>query len=125
MHRLVAPLLGLVLALECASVTAAPKRKVLSGSEIKKIFTGKVATDRVHWAYYLKPDGTLAGNEMGRSRQGTWAIRHHQLCWSAPIGAPEDCWMVVRLDGNLVFRRDGVDVMDVTVEKFSAKYHFD
>jgi hypothetical protein len=32
---------------------------------------------------------------------------------------------VVRLDGNLVFRRDGVDAMDVTVEKFSSKYRFD
>jgi hypothetical protein len=125
MHRLVVPLFGLALALDFASAMAAPHRKVLSAPEIKKIFTGKVATDRVHWAYHLKPDGTIPGDEMGRSRKGRWAIRHNQLCFSTPLDAPEDGWIVVRLDGNLVFHRNGVDVMDVTVEKLSSKYHFD
>ncbi|MAG81114.1 MULTISPECIES: hypothetical protein [Limnobacter] len=118
-------LIGFAFALNTPIATAEPHRKVLSGQEIRKVFIGKITTDSTHFAYHLKPDGKIIGNELGRSRKGTWAIQSNQLCLSVPMGAPADCWTVVRLDGNLVFRRDGVDVMEVTVEKFSAKYHFD
>jgi hypothetical protein len=129
MHRLAFPLRGLALAVLCASANAAPQRKVLSGSEIKKTFTEKVATDGVHWAcplgLLLKPRWHACWQRDGAQASRSIGHQHHRLCLSTPLGAPEKCRTVVRLDGNLVFRRDGVDAMDVTVEKFSSKYRFD
>jgi hypothetical protein len=104
---------------------AASKRQELSTAEITKQFTDMVGTDGTHWAYHFKKDGSIRGTEMGRSRRGSWTVRHNQLCLRVPEGIPEECWTVVRLDGKLVFRRYGVDTMDVTVEKPSAKFQFD
>jgi hypothetical protein len=126
MPRVLIPTLGMALALHASALASAePQREVLSEQGIRRIFIGKIATDGVHFAYHLKPDGTITGSEMGRGRKGTWVVRRNQLCFSTPTGAPENCWTVVRLDGNLVFRRDGVDVLDITVEKPGSKYQFE
>lgn len=92
------------------------KRHTLSAEEIWRTFVGRIATDGTHWSYFLKPNGKIAAVELGRQRSGHWVIRSKELCLSVPEGVPEDCWLVVRENGKLIFRRNGLDVMDVTVE---------
>ena len=86
------------------------------------MFIGNITTDGVQWSHYLKTDGSISAIEMGRKRKGLWAIRDAQLCVSVPARAPEECSKVVRLKGKYLFRRDGMDIVEVTVEPLSAKY---
>jgi hypothetical protein len=53
-------------------------------------------TDSSHWVSYLRPDGALFSNEMGRKWTGTWKIQNNKLCMSNPNLESLDCnevWM--------------------------------
>lgn len=121
MYSVFVSLIGLAFASNAAIATAEPHRRVLSGQEIRKVFVDKITTDGAHFAYHLKSNGKVIGVMMGRSREGTWAIRNDQLCLSVPTDAPADCWKVERLSGSKAFRLDDVDV---TVERPTSKYDF-
>lgn len=99
-----------------ASEAASHKRHTLTPEEIRNTFIGQVATDGTHWSYLVKSDGSISAVELGRQRKGRWAIRQKKLCLSVPEMAPEDCWLVIREGGRLIFSRDGLDVVDVTIE---------
>lgn len=99
-----------------ASEAANPKRHTLTPEDIRNTFVGQVATDGTHWSYLFKSNGSISAVELGRQRKGRWAIRHKKLCLSVPEMAPEDCWLVIQEGGKLIFRRDGLDVVDVTIE---------
>lgn len=99
----------------------APAGKTLSAAEIKKIFVGKVATDGAHWSYHLKPDGSVDGTELGSIHKGRWAIRGKQLCLTVPVGTKEDCVEVVRGGSGFIFRANGLDVSDVTIEPYRSR----
>lgn len=111
-----AVLLGGLSGVASASEAASNKRHTLTPEEIRSTFVGKVATDGTHWSYLLKSDGSIVAVELGRQRKGRWVIRDKKLCLSVPDMAPEECWLVIRASGKLIFRRDGLDVMDVIVE---------
>jgi hypothetical protein len=101
-----------------SALTASPARKTLTAAEIRTTFVGKVVTDRYHWSYYLKPDGSVEAMETGRSRQGRWSIRTNLLCIHIAAGAsPDQCWGVVREGNALIFQLDGNDIQDVAVEE--------
>lgn len=107
------------------SAVAAEKVHVLNAAEIKATFVGKIATDGAHWSYDFKPDGSLNAINMGQKSKGRWAIRVNELCLTVPVGGQEECWTVVRRKGTLIFRRDGQDVSEVTIEVPSALYHLE
>ncbi|MCW3482002.1 hypothetical protein OL229_20980 [Neisseriaceae bacterium JH1-16] len=114
-------LIGLVLVSGSVLATHAPHSKVLSGAEIHKTLVGKVVTDGHHWSYYLKPNGNIDAEEMGRAKQGHWAIHGNQMCLSVPTGAPDDCAEVVRGGKGLVFQMNGMALIDVIVESPDPK----
>ncbi|AVA38383.1 hypothetical protein C3Z06_31920 (plasmid) [Cupriavidus metallidurans] len=110
----------MLLLLVCVATLAqgAPARKLLSGQEVRQLLVGNVITDNVHWRYYLKPNGSIDANEMGRTRKGRWHIQDNQLCIAIAAGAaPDACWDVVRQGKVLLFRENGTDVYEVKVEK--------
>ena len=57
---------ALAMILLTALAVAAPKLKTLSAQEIRQRLVAHEITDGFHWNYYLKPDGSIDGFEMGR-----------------------------------------------------------
>lgn len=105
------------LTMSAGSVGAAPTRHVLNADEIRATFVGQVVGDGYHWRYYLKPDGSVDGTSMGRSRKGYWSVRGQQLCLAIINDTAQDqCYGVVRKDKALIFRVNGQDFVDVHVE---------
>lgn len=99
-------------------VNAASARKMLTGAQIRSTFVGKVVTDGFHWSYYLKPDGSIEGTELGRSRKGKWSIHENELCIEIAKGASADrCWGVVREGKTLIYQINGNDIQDVMVKE--------
>lgn len=97
---------------------SAPARRTLTGSQIRATFVGKVVTDGFHWSYYLKPDGSIEGAELGRSRKGKWSIRNNELCIDIAKGqSPAYCWGIVREGKTLISQINGNDMQDVMVEE--------
>jgi hypothetical protein len=80
--------------------------RLLGEKEIRARVVGKDITDSSHWVSYLRPDGVLLSNEMGRTWTGTWKIRNNKLCMSNPNLESPDCnevWMSgvnIRLRAN-------------------------
>ena len=109
-----------------ASAFAAPdKPRELSGAEIRTVFAGKIITDGFHWSTYLIPDGSAKSVELGRSNKGRWKVSGNELCVSIPAGAAFHCRTVVRSGTAFVFRANGQDLYEFTVEAPSTKYRFD
>src|SRR5438045_9651721 len=80
--------------------------KLLGEKEIRARVVGKDITDGSHWVSYLRPDGALLSDEMGRKCTGTWKIQNNKLCMSNPNLESRDCnevWMSganIRLRAN-------------------------
>src|ERR1700692_2384701 len=69
----------------CGSTTRAQEMfKLLGEKEIRARVVGKDITDSTHWVNYLRPDGILLSDEMGRKWSGTWKIQNNKLCMSNP-----------------------------------------
>jgi hypothetical protein len=49
--------------------------KLLGAKEIRGRVVGRDITDSTHWVSYLRPDGVLLSDEMGRKWSGTWKSR--------------------------------------------------
>ena len=58
--------------------------KLLSEKEIRARVVGKDITDSAHWVSYLRPDGVLLSNEMGRKWTGTWTIQKNKTLHVQP-----------------------------------------
>lgn len=68
----------------------------LKASEIRAKVIGNDITDRSHWVSYLRPDGVLFSDEMGRKWTGSWKVQNNKLCISNPnLEAPycNEVWM--------------------------------
>lgn len=52
----------------------------LSNSQIKRLITGKIVTDDVHYTDYFKADRSYEGVFMNKRTTGTWVVRDGQLC---------------------------------------------
>jgi hypothetical protein len=87
----------------------------LSGVEIKRLVTGKVVTDEVHYTDHFKAGGTYEGVFMNKRLTGTWKVKDDQLCVTR--GAePETCDEFWRSGVKLQRRKSGLpNVSDYVV----------
>lgn len=121
MLRILTQIIVLPVLVWSPTVHAQDNFKLLSEKEIRARIVGKDITDSSHWVSYLRPDGVLLADEMGRKWTGTWKIRGNKLCMSNPSSKLPDCnevWMSgasIRLRAN----RD-VETFDAVVEKHRA-----
>lgn len=89
----------------------------LSAKEIRHLLIGKVISDGAHWHYYLKPDGTIDGEELSRPRKGRWRFKENRLCITIVNGAaPDECWEVTREGKKLMLGTNGQVVYSIRVE---------
>jgi hypothetical protein len=76
----------------CGSIAQAQEMfKLLGEKEIRARVIGKDITDSSHGVSYLRPDGVLLSNEMGRKWTGTWKLQNNKLCMSNPNLESLDC----------------------------------
>ena len=96
-------LLCALLALVAANSAAEKEHwRSVKGAALQTLFQDKEFGDGVHFAYYLKADGTFTGTEMTKQVSGSWRVKKNEFCWKwqRPPG-PEECYQV---------QQDGVQV---------------
>lgn len=95
--------------------------KLLGEREIRAKVVGKDITDSSHWVSYLRPDGVLLSEEMGRKWTGTWKIQNNKLCMSNPNLESPNCNEVWMSGTNIRMRANkDQETFDATVEKHRA-----
>ena len=95
--------------------------KLLGEREIRARVVGKDITDSSHWVSYLRPDGALFSNEMGRKWTGTWKIQNNKLCMSNPNLESLDCNEVWMSGTNIRMRANkDHETFDAQVENHKA-----
>jgi hypothetical protein len=95
--------------------------KLLGEKEIRARVVGKDITDSSHWVSYLRPDGVLLSDEMGRKWTGTWKIQNNKLCMTNPNLEGLNCNEVWMSGTNIRMRANkDQETFDATVEKHRA-----
>ncbi len=96
--------------------------KLLGEKEIRARVVGNDITDSSHWVSYLRPDGVLVSDEMGRKWTGTWKIKNNKLCMSNPNLESPDCSEVWMSGANIRMRANkDQETFDAVVEKHKAR----
>ena len=96
--------------------------KLLGEKEIRARVVGNDITDSSHWDSYLRPDGVLISDEMGRKWTGTWKIQNNKLCMSNPNLDSPDCNEVWMSGANIRMRANKEqEAFDAVVEKHKAR----
>jgi hypothetical protein len=67
-----------------SAANAQEQFRLLREKEIQAKVIGNDITDSSRWSMYLRSDGTLIRDEMGRKRTGIWRIQKNKLCMSNP-----------------------------------------
>jgi hypothetical protein len=76
------------------SASRAGQLYLLSGTQIRTQFTGKVLTDGTHWRETYAPGGKLLVEEMGHAASpGSWRIDGDRLC-KVRAGILDNCYEV-------------------------------
>jgi hypothetical protein len=106
----------------CGSIAHAQENfKLLGEKEIRARVVGKDITDSSHWVSYLRSDGVLLSDEMGRKWTGTWKIQNNKLCMSNPNLESPDCNEVWMSGANIRMRANkDQETFDAVVEKHKA-----
>ena len=125
MNRRTSQILALAILLPatiCGSITHAQDMfKLLGEKEIRARVVGKDITDSSHWVSYLRPDGVLLSDEMGRKWTGTWKIQNNKLCMSNPNLESSDCNEVWMSGANIRMRANkDQETFDAVVETHRA-----
>jgi hypothetical protein len=95
--------------------------KLLGEKEIRTKVIGNDITDSSHWSMYLRSDGALIRDEMGRKRTGIWKIQKNKLCMSNPNTDLLDCHEVWMSGQNIRLRvHKDEEIFDAVVEKHKA-----
>ncbi len=95
--------------------------KLLGKKEIRARVVGKDITDSSHWVSYLRPDGVLLSDEMGRKWTGTWKIQKNKLCMSNPNLESLNCNEVWMSGANIRLRANkDEETFDAKVENHKA-----
>jgi hypothetical protein len=112
----------ILLALACGSAAHAQGNfRLLSEKEIRVRVMGKDITDSSHWSMYLRSDGALLRDEMGRKWTGVWKIKKDKLCLSSPISKLLDCHEVWMSGENIRLRlHEDKETFDAVVTKHQA-----
>ncbi len=96
--------------------------KLLGEKEIRARVVGNDITDSSHWVSYLRPDGVLISDEMGRKWTGTWKIQNNKLCMSNPNLDSPDCNEVWMSGANIRMRANKEqETFDAFVEEHKAR----
>jgi len=105
-----------------ASASSAQEQfKLLGEREIRTKVIGNDITDSSHWSMYLRSDGALIRDEMGRKRTGIWKIQKNKLCMSNPSTNLLDCHEVWMSGQNIRLRvHEDEETFDAVVEKHKA-----
>jgi hypothetical protein len=94
------------LALVCGPPASAQESfRLLGEKEIRLRVVGKDITDASHWSMYLRPDGTLLSDEMGRKWTGIWKIKNRKLCMSNSADRSLNCKEVWMSGDNIRLRQ--------------------
>ncbi len=106
----------------CGSIAQAQEMfKLLGQTEIRARVVGKDITDSSHWVSYLRPDGVLLSNELGRTWSGTWKIQNNKLCMSNPNLETLNCNEVWMSGANIRLRANkDEETFDARVENHRA-----
>jgi hypothetical protein len=95
--------------------------KLLGEKEIRTKVIGNDITDSSHWSMYLRSDGALIRDEMGRKGTGIWKIQKNKLCMSNPRTELLDCHEVWMSGQNIRLRvHKDEETFDAVVEKHRA-----
>lgn len=95
--------------------------RLLGEKEIRARVVGRDITDTSHWSMYLRPDGTLLRDEMGRKWTGNWKIKNKKLCMSNSAGSSLDCNEVWMSGTNIRLRANqDEETFDAVVAKHQA-----
>ena len=95
--------------------------KLLGEKEIRARVVGKDITDSSHWVSYLRPDGVLLSDEMGRKWTGTWKIQKNKLCMSNPNLESLHCNEVWMSGANIRLRANkDEETFDAKIENHKA-----
>jgi hypothetical protein len=116
--RLVGPIAIMIALAQGPSAHGQDHFSVLGEKEIQTRVAGKNITDAARWSMYLRPDGTLIGEESGERWTGVWKTQKNKLCLSSPSSKQLDCYEVWMSRENISLRmkNDG-DGFDGIVEK--------
>jgi len=96
--------------------------KLLGETEIRARVVGNDITDSSHWVSYLRPDGVLVSDEMGRKWTGTWKIQNNKLCMSNPNLESPDCNEVWMSGANIRMRANqDQETFDAIVESHKVR----
>jgi len=94
--RVVTVLIALC-SLVCDSTSMAQEMfRRLGEREIQAKVIGNEIIDSSQWSMYLRPDGTLIRDELGRKLIGVWRIENNKLCLSSRSSQLLNChevWM--------------------------------
>jgi hypothetical protein len=103
------------------AASAQEKFRLLGEKEIRARVIGKDITDNSHWSMYLRPDGALMSDEMGRKWTGIWKIQNNRLCMSNSSTESLDCNEVWMSGENIRLRaHQDEETWDAVVEKHKA-----
>jgi hypothetical protein len=95
--------------------------RLLGEKEIQTRVIGNDITDSSHWSMYLRSDGALIREEMGRKRTGIWKIQKNKLCMSNPRTELLDCHEVWMSGQNIRLRvHKDEETFDAVVQKHRA-----
>jgi hypothetical protein len=95
--------------------------RLLGEKEIQTKVIGNDIRDSSHWSMYLRSDGALIRDEMGRKRTGIWKIQKNKLCMSNPSTKLLDCHEVWMSGQNIRLRvHKDEEAFDAAVEKHRA-----
>jgi hypothetical protein len=96
--------------------------KLLGEKEIGARVVGNDITDSSHWVSYLRPDGVLISDEMGRKWTATWKIQNNKLCMSNPNLDSPDCNEVWMSGANIRMRANKEqETFDAVVENHKPR----
>jgi hypothetical protein len=96
--------------------------KLLGEKEIRARVVVNDITDSSHLVSYLRPDGVLISDEMGRKWTGTWKIHNNKLCMSNPNLDSPDCNEVWMSGANIRMRANKEqETFDAVVEKHKPR----
>jgi hypothetical protein len=95
--------------------------RLLGEKEIRERVVGKDITDSSHWVSYLRPDGKLFSDEMGRKWTGVWKIQKNKLCMSNPSLDSLNCNEVWMSGANIRLRANkDEETFDALIENHRA-----
>jgi hypothetical protein len=95
--------------------------RLLGEKEIQAKVIGNDIIDSSQWSMYLRPDGTLFRDEMGRKVTGVWKIQKNKLCLSEPNNQLLNCREVWMSGQNIRLRvNKDEETFDAVVAKHKA-----